>query len=117
FPLSRVMIGWLPRPAGSLRLGIIGVYISETVAQIVGRLYTPLVTQRTASFNLINGNLINGNLINGASAGRMALMLMSKKLKLGQPATKRLVTQHGAHLVCVLCHYDAGHCIASRQLN
>ena len=32
---------WLSRPAGSLRLEIIGVDICETVAQIVGRLYTP----------------------------------------------------------------------------
>jgi len=36
-------------------------------------------------------------------------MLMSKKLKLGQPGTKRLFTQYGAHLVCVRCRYDAGH--------
>jgi hypothetical protein len=49
-------------------------------------------------------------MINGALDGRMALMLMSKKLKLGQPGTKRLVTQYGAQLVCVRCHYDAGHC-------
>ena len=32
--------GRLSRPAGSLRLEIIGVDICETVAQIVGRLYT-----------------------------------------------------------------------------
>jgi len=37
-------------------------------------------------------------------------MLMSKKLKLGQPGTKLLVTQYGAHLVYMRCHYDAGHC-------
>jgi len=43
-------------------------------------------------------------------AGGMALMLMSKKLKPGQPGTERLVTQYGAHLVSVRCHYDAGHC-------
>ena len=39
--LSRLReFGWLSRPAGSLRLEIIGVDIFETVAQIVGRLYT-----------------------------------------------------------------------------
>jgi hypothetical protein len=33
--------GSLSRPAGSLRLEIIGVDVCETVAQIVGRPYTP----------------------------------------------------------------------------
>ena len=37
-------------------------------------------------------------------------MLMGKKLKLGQPGTERLFTQYVAHLVCVRCRYDAGHC-------
>ena len=36
-------------------------------------------------------------------------MLMNKKLKTGQQGTKRLITQYGAHLVCVRCRYDAGH--------
>ena len=40
----------------------------------------------------------------------MALMLMGKKLKLGQPGTERHFTQYGAHFVCVRCRYDAGHC-------
>jgi len=39
----------------------------------------------------------------------MALMLMNKKLKTGQQGTKPLITQYGAHLVCVRCRYDAGH--------
>lgn len=34
-------------------------------------------------------------------------MLMSKKLKTGQPGTGRLITQHGARLVCVSYRYDA----------
>jgi hypothetical protein len=37
-------------------------------------------------------------------------MLMSKKLKPGQPGTKRLVTQYGARLVCVRYRYDANQC-------
>jgi hypothetical protein len=37
-------------------------------------------------------------------------MLMSKKLKTGQPGTERLITQYGARLVCVSYRYDAGHC-------
>jgi hypothetical protein len=34
-------------------------------------------------------------------------MLMSKKLKPGQPATRRLVNQYGARLVCVRYRYNA----------
>lgn len=34
-------------------------------------------------------------------------MLMSKKLKPGQPGTKRLVGQYGQRLVCVRYRYDA----------
>jgi len=37
-------------------------------------------------------------------------MLMSKKLKTGQPGNKRIVTQYDAHLACVRYRYDAGHC-------
>ncbi len=33
-------------------------------------------------------------------------MLMSKKLKPGQPGTKRLVTQYGTRMVCVRYRYD-----------
>ena len=34
-------------------------------------------------------------------------MLMSKKLKPGQPGTKRLVSQYGQRLICVRYRYDA----------
>jgi len=37
-------------------------------------------------------------------------MLMGKKLKLDQPGTERLFTKYGAHLICMRCRYDAGHC-------
>jgi hypothetical protein len=37
----------------------------------------------------------------------MAQMLISKKLKPGQPGTKRLVTQYGRRQVCARYRYDA----------
>jgi len=44
----------------------------------------------------------------------IALLLMSKKLKPGQPGIKLLTTQYGARLACVRYRYDAELVLAYR---